>query len=110
MAGRLAAVRRVIVTAHALSRLLNPYRIKAMPVRVEGETVRGYKAEQFADAFLRDLSADATRTQQEKAGDHRRSGGRHRHPCAETPPNIDDRQNPLCPKNRARKPTRHPAP
>lgn len=43
------------ITAHALSRLLKPYRIKTMPVKVDGVTVRGYKAEQFADAFHRVL-------------------------------------------------------
>ena len=36
------------LSAHGLSRLLKPYRIKTMPVRVDGETTRGYKAEQFA--------------------------------------------------------------
>lgn len=41
------------LSAHVLSRLLRPYRIKTLPVRVDGETVRGYKAEQFADAFAR---------------------------------------------------------
>ena len=41
------------LSAHGLSRLLHPHRIKTLPVRVEGETVRGYKAEQFADAFAR---------------------------------------------------------
>lgn len=44
------------LSAHSLSRLLRPYRIKTLPVRVEGETVRGYKAEQFADAFARALT------------------------------------------------------
>jgi hypothetical protein len=44
------------LSAHGLSRLLKPYRIKTMPVKVEGETVRGYKVEQFADAFSRALS------------------------------------------------------
>jgi hypothetical protein len=39
------------LTAHGLSRLLRPYRIKTMPVYVDGETVRGYKVEQFSDAF-----------------------------------------------------------
>ncbi len=43
------------LTAQGLSKLLRPYRIKTMPVKVEGETVRGYKVEQFADAFLRHL-------------------------------------------------------
>ena len=44
------------LSAHALSRLLKPYRIKTMPVKVEGATVRGYKVEQFSDAFARVLS------------------------------------------------------
>jgi hypothetical protein len=43
------------LSAHGLSRLLRPYRIKTMPVKVDGETVRGYKVEQFADAFARVL-------------------------------------------------------
>jgi Protein of unknown function (DUF3631) len=44
------------LSAHGLSRLLKPYRIRTMPVRVEGETARGYKVEQFADAFARVVS------------------------------------------------------
>ena len=36
-------------------KLLKPYRIKTMPVWVDGQTVRGYKREQFADAWLRVL-------------------------------------------------------
>jgi hypothetical protein len=44
------------LSAHGLSRLLKPYRIKTMPVKVDGETVRGYKVEQFGDAFARVLS------------------------------------------------------
>jgi hypothetical protein len=43
------------ITAQALSRLLKPFRIQTMPVKVEGQTVRGYKREQFADAFHRVL-------------------------------------------------------
>jgi hypothetical protein len=39
------------LTAHGLSRLLRPYRIRTMPVYTAGETVRGYKVEQFSDAF-----------------------------------------------------------
>ena len=39
------------LTAHGLSRLLKPYRIKTMPVYTGAETVRGYKVEQFSDAF-----------------------------------------------------------
>jgi Protein of unknown function (DUF3631) len=43
------------ITPQALSRLLKPYRIRTMPVWVEGRTTRGYKVEQFAEAFLRVL-------------------------------------------------------
>lgn len=43
------------LNAHSLSRLLKPYRIQTMPVRVEGEPARDYKREQFADAFARAL-------------------------------------------------------
>jgi Protein of unknown function (DUF3631) len=43
------------LTAQALSRLLRPFRIKTMAVKAEGRTVRGYKVEQFADAFHRVL-------------------------------------------------------
>lgn len=44
-----------VITPQALSKLLRPHRIRTMPVKVEGQTVRGYKAEQFADAFHRVL-------------------------------------------------------
>lgn len=44
------------ITPHQMSKLLKPYRIKTMPVWVDGEKARGYKVEQFADAFLRVLS------------------------------------------------------
>jgi hypothetical protein len=50
------------LTAHALSRLLRPYRIKTLPVWVDGKTGRGYKLEQFADAFHRVLSVRSVRT------------------------------------------------
>lgn len=39
------------LTVYALSRLLKPYRIKTMSVYADGKTVRGYKLDQFADAF-----------------------------------------------------------
>jgi hypothetical protein len=39
------------LTAHGLSRLLRPHRIKTMPVWADGKTVRGYKVDQFSDAF-----------------------------------------------------------
>jgi Protein of unknown function (DUF3631) len=43
------------LSSHGLSKLLKPYRIKTMPVRIEGETVRGYKLDQFENAFHRVL-------------------------------------------------------
>jgi hypothetical protein len=43
------------ITAQALSKLLKPYRIQTMPVWVDSQTVRGYKAEQFTEAWLRVL-------------------------------------------------------
>jgi putative DNA primase/helicase len=43
------------ISPHGLSKLLRVHRIKTMPVRVDGETVRGYKREQFTDAFARVL-------------------------------------------------------
>jgi hypothetical protein len=43
------------ITAQALSRLLQPFLIKTMSVRVDGEVVRGYKLAQFSDAFHRVL-------------------------------------------------------
>ncbi len=46
------------ITAHALSRLLKPYRIKTMPVWEDGKTVRGYKREQFIEAWKRHLTVD----------------------------------------------------
>jgi hypothetical protein len=43
------------ITPRALSMLLKPFRIQTMTVKVDGEAVRGYKVEQFADAFHRVL-------------------------------------------------------
>jgi hypothetical protein len=43
------------ISAQSLSKLLRPYRIKTMPVKVEGKTVRGYKREQFVEAWNRYL-------------------------------------------------------
>jgi len=50
------------LSPNGLSRLLKPYRIKTMPVWSDGETVRGYKAEQFADAFARALGVRSVRS------------------------------------------------
>jgi hypothetical protein len=43
------------LTGHGLGKLLKPFRIKTMTVRHEGKAVRGYKVEQFNDAFVRVL-------------------------------------------------------
>jgi hypothetical protein len=43
------------ITAQALSKLLRPFRIQTMPVRTVEGVVKGYKVEQFADAFARVL-------------------------------------------------------
>jgi hypothetical protein len=50
------------LSAHGLSRLLKPYRIKTQAVWIDGSTVRGYKADQFADAFARVLGVRSVRT------------------------------------------------
>jgi hypothetical protein len=49
------------ITAHGLSKLLKPHRIKTMPVWTEGRTVRGYKAEQFEEAWFRVLGVRSVR-------------------------------------------------
>jgi Protein of unknown function (DUF3631) len=41
------------ISPQALSALLRPYRIKTMPVWVDGAKARGYKREQFAEAWER---------------------------------------------------------
>jgi hypothetical protein len=43
------------ISAQSLSKLLRPYRIKTMPVWVDEKTVRGYKREQFVEAWNRYL-------------------------------------------------------
>lgn len=43
------------IPAQAVSKLLKPYGIKTMAVKVDRETVRGYKREQFDDAWSRYL-------------------------------------------------------
>jgi hypothetical protein len=59
------------LSAHGLSRLLRPYRIRTMPVWVDGETARGYKAEQFEDAFSRVLGVSGVRSvSSESASQH----------------------------------------
>jgi hypothetical protein len=43
------------ITSHQLSKLLQSFRILTMPVWAEGKTVKGYKREQFEDAWARYL-------------------------------------------------------
>jgi hypothetical protein len=50
------------ISPQALSKLLRPYRIKTQPVWADGKTVRGYKLEQFEDAFLRVLGVRSVRS------------------------------------------------
>jgi len=54
------------LNAHSLSRLLKPYRVRTMPVYVEGKTVRGYKVDQFKDAFAQ-LSVRSVRSVRSEA-------------------------------------------
>jgi hypothetical protein len=55
------------LSGHGLGRLLRDYRIKTMPVYVDGATVRGYKREQFDDAFARYLSVRSVRSVRSKS-------------------------------------------
>lgn len=57
------------LSAHGLSKLLKPYRIKTMPVYAEGKTVRGYKLEQFSDAFAR-VSVRSVRSVRSESRSH----------------------------------------
>jgi hypothetical protein len=50
-----------VISPQAISKLLNPHRIKTLPVWVEGKTVRGYKVEQFENAFARVLGVRSVR-------------------------------------------------
>lgn len=69
------------LSPHGLARLLKPYRIKTMPVWVDGQTVKGYKLEQFADAFARVLGVRRVRTVRSKSASQK----------APNPPNPPNR-------------------
>lgn len=43
------------ISPQALSKLLRPHRIRTLPIWIDGEKARGYKLDQFTDAFLRVL-------------------------------------------------------
>ncbi len=57
------------LSPHGLSRLLKPYRIRTMPVWADGKTVKGYKVEQFSDAFAQ-LGVRWVRTVRSEDGSH----------------------------------------
>jgi hypothetical protein len=59
-----------VISPQALSKLLRPHRIKTMPVWIDGKTVRGYKAEQFADAFHRVLGVRSVSAVRSEAASH----------------------------------------
>ena len=50
------------ISAQGLSKLLRPHRIKTMAIWVDRQTARGYKAEQFTDAWLRVLGVRSVRS------------------------------------------------
>ena len=56
------------ISAHALSKLLKPFQIKTMSVYADGKTVRGYKLEQFGDAWLRVLGVRSVRSVRSGSG------------------------------------------
>jgi hypothetical protein len=56
------------ISPQVLSKLLRVHRIRTMPVWVDGQTVKGYKVEQFADAFARVLAVREVREVRSEAG------------------------------------------
>jgi hypothetical protein len=50
------------ISPQALGKILKPYRIKTMPVWADGEKHRGYKFEQFEDAWRRVLGVEGGRS------------------------------------------------
>jgi hypothetical protein len=57
------------LSAHGLSKLLKSYRVKTMPVWADGKTVRGYKVDQFSDAFAQ-LSVRSVSSVRSEARSH----------------------------------------
>jgi hypothetical protein len=49
------------ISPQALSKLLRPHRIRTLPIWIDGEKARGYKLDQFSDAFLRVLGGRSGR-------------------------------------------------
>jgi Protein of unknown function (DUF3631) len=73
------------LSANVLSRLLKPYRVKTMPVWHDGQTVRGYKLEQFDEPFARVLGVRRVRSVRSEAGSQ----------AAPNAPNAQDTNKPL---------------
>jgi hypothetical protein len=67
------------LTPQALSKLLRPFGIRTMPVRAEGKVVKGYKAEQFSDAFHRVLGVTRVTPVTTEAASE--AGSNSRNPC-----------------------------
>jgi len=63
------------ITPQKLGQLLKPYRIKTMSVWADGQTHRGYKAEQFTDAWLRVLGVRSVRSVRSEATTHTAANG-----------------------------------
>lgn len=69
------------LSSHGLSRLLKPYRIRTMPVWSDGKTVKGYKPDQFSDAFAQLGVREVRRVRSEARS--------HAAPNSPNPPNPD---------------------
>jgi Protein of unknown function (DUF3631) len=75
------------ITPQALSKLLRPFRIQTMPVWVGGQTVRGYKREQFEDVWRRYLPDEGVRS----VSGVRSGSNSHAVPNAPNAPNAPER-------------------
>ena len=53
-----AALERVL-SAHTLARLLEPFGVQPTQIRIGDRNIRGYRVEQFSDAFDRYLAPEA---------------------------------------------------
>jgi hypothetical protein len=58
------------VTPQTLGKLLKPYGIRTMPVWVGGQPVRGYKADQFLDVWLRVLGVRGVKDVRSRPNTH----------------------------------------
>jgi Protein of unknown function (DUF3631) len=84
------------ISPQGLSKLLRPYRIRTMPVWVDEKTVKGYKREQFVEAWNRYLTAPGV--QGVRGVRTVRSGSStHAGPNPPNPPNPQDVGEPPVP-------------